>query len=79
MDEEKLYFEYSDKRVLRVANILGSVISSALLVCSVIALAFVKNVFVRLGIVAAFTQMFSLALVLITNARKVEIFAATAA
>ncbi|KAH8654990.1 hypothetical protein BGZ60DRAFT_532623 [Tricladium varicosporioides] len=79
VDEESQYFEYSDSRVLRAANIFSSIISSALLVGSVIALAFVDNVFVRLGIVAAFTQLFSLTLVLVTNARNVEMFAATAA
>jgi len=78
-DEEAQYFEYSDRKILRVANIFGSIISSGLLVGSILALYFVDNMLVRLGIVAAFTQVFSMVLILVTSARKVEIFAATAA
>jgi hypothetical protein len=72
-------FEYEDRHVLQFANVLGSIISSALLVGSIMALYFVDNMIVRLGIVAAFTQVFSLVLILATNARKIEVFAATAA
>lgn len=79
VDQEARYFEYEDKHVLRVANVIGSIISSALLVGSVMALYFVDNMIVRLGIVAAFTQVFSLVLILATSARKIEVFAATAA
>lgn len=79
VDDEAGYFEYEDKHVLRAANVLGSVVSSGLLVGSIMALYFVNNMLVRLGIVAAFTQVFSLVLILATNARKVEVFAATAA
>jgi hypothetical protein len=78
-DEESQYFEYEDKYILRVANIFGSIISSALLVGSIMALYFVKNMLIRLGIVAAFTQVFSVVLILATSARKIEVFAATAA
>lgn len=79
LDEETRYFEYKDRNILRVADVFGSILSSALLVGSILGLYFVKSNLVRLGIVAAFTQVFSLVLVLITNARKVEVFAATAA
>lgn len=78
-DEEAQYFKYSDKNVLRVANVVGSIVSSGLLVGSILALYFVDNVLVRLGIIAAFTQVFSLVLILVTSAKKVEVFAATAA
>jgi hypothetical protein len=78
-DEESQYFVYNDKDTLRIANIVVSVISSALLVGSIMTLYFVNNMLARLGIIAALTQLFSLTLVLVTNARKVEMFAATAA
>ncbi len=78
-DEESQYFEYRDKHVLRAANIFGSVLSSGLLVGSIVALYFVHSTLIRLGIVAIFTQVFSLVLVCVTRARKVEVFAATAA
>lgn len=77
-DEESQYFEYKDKNVLRAANVLISIISSAFLMGSVVALYFVKDMLVRLGIIAAFTQLFSLTLILATGAKKVEVFAATA-
>jgi hypothetical protein len=79
LDEEAQYFSYTDKNILRAANVFGSILSSALLVGSIIALYFVDNMIARLGIVVAFTQIFSLVLILATNARRVEVFAATAA
>ena len=79
LDEEAQYFEYTDESMLRVANVLGSIISSALLVGSIMALYFVDNMLARLGIIAALTQVFSLVLILVTSAKKVEVFAATAA
>ncbi|PMD53448.1 uncharacterized protein K444DRAFT_668062 [Hyaloscypha bicolor E] len=78
-DEEANYFEYRDKNVLRVADCLSSIISSMLLVVSILVLYFVNSMLARLGIVAAFTMLFSLTLTLVTNARKAEVFAGTAA
>jgi hypothetical protein len=78
LDEESQYFEYKDKNMLRAANILISVISSVFLMGSIVALYFVNNMLVRLGIIAVLTQLFSLTLILVTSARKVEVFAATA-
>jgi hypothetical protein len=78
-DEEAQYFEYADANVLRAANVVGSILSSGLLILSIVALYFVENMKVRLGVIAAFTQVFSLTLILATNAKKVEVFAATAA
>lgn len=77
--QEDRYFEYRDRNVRRVANILSSLISSALFVGAIMTLYFVKSPIVRLGIIAAFTTVFSLVLVLATSARKVEVFAGTAA
>ncbi|RDL38895.1 uncharacterized protein BP5553_03235 [Venustampulla echinocandica] len=79
-DEEAAeYFEYTDRKVLKVANVVGTVISSSLLVGSTVVLYFVDNMLARLGIIAALTQVFGLVLVLVTNASKAEVFAATAA
>lgn len=79
VDEESQYFEYGDKSILRMANVLASIITSTLLVGSIVVLYFVHNPLARLGIIAGFTQMFSLILILATSARKAEVFAATAA
>jgi hypothetical protein len=46
---------------------------------SIIVLYVVNNTSVRLGLVCAFTLIFSLVLALATEARRIEIFAATAA
>jgi len=73
------YVEYSNKAILRVAAGLGSLLSSILLVVSILVLHFVTNMPVRLGLVAVFTTVFSLALMILTNARKVEVFAGTTA
>ncbi|KAL2068343.1 hypothetical protein VTL71DRAFT_16441 [Oculimacula yallundae] len=79
IDEEAQFHVYSNTKILLAANVLGSLISSSLLVGSIVALYFVDDMLARLGIIAAFTQVFSLVLVLVTRARKVEVFAATAA
>jgi nucleoside permease NupC len=47
--------------------------------CSILLLSTVHRVQVRLGIIAAFTVVFSLGLGLVTGARRVEIFSAAAA
>ena len=46
---------------------------------SVIALFLVKSDEVRLALTVAFSAVFALALVLMTNARKIEVFASTSA
>jgi hypothetical protein len=70
---------YSDTHVKVVLGVLGTVISSLFPVVSIVALYFVNAVPARLGIVAAFTAVFSLCLALMTRARRVEVFAATTA
>lgn len=79
VDVEMHYLEYKNDRILRVANGLSSILSSLLLVVSILVLHFVTNMLVRLGVIAIFTTMFSFALILVTNARKVEVFAGTTA
>jgi hypothetical protein len=54
-------------------------IASLLPVVSIVVLYLVDSMPKRLGIVAGFTAAFSIALALFTRARRVDIFAATAA
>jgi hypothetical protein len=68
---------YSDSRIARALDLFGTIISSLFPISSIVALYFVDNMGRRLGIIAAFTAVFSLCLAIMTNARKVEIFAAT--
>jgi hypothetical protein len=56
-----------------------TVISCLTPLSSIIILSVVRSMAARLGIVCAFTMVFSLVLALGTGARRVEIFAATAA
>lgn len=58
IDIEANYFEYNDRRVLKVADCVGSIISSMLLVVSILVLYFVTSMVARLGIVVAFTVIF---------------------
>ncbi|PMD64443.1 uncharacterized protein K444DRAFT_520979 [Hyaloscypha bicolor E] len=71
--------EYSDHRLLTIADILGTIISCLLPVMSFVILYFVTDTIARLGITVAFTVLFSVALMLVTQARRIEIFAATSA
>lgn len=79
LDLEKGVLHYSEARLYRFNNILVSVISSALPVLAIVALYFVRDTGTRIGAMAGFTILFALALAIFTNARRLEIFASTAA
>lgn len=70
---------YSDRQVEAVTNLLGTVFSSIAPLVSIVVLSFVSNPKARLGLVCAFTILFTVCLAVATKARRVEIFAATAA
>jgi hypothetical protein len=71
--------EYDDERLLVILQIIITVISSIFPISSIVILYFVNSMPTRLGIVAGYTALFSIVLALLTRARRVEIFAATAA
>jgi hypothetical protein len=62
-----------------VLGTLTTVVSSILPISSVVVLYFVRSNGLQLGMLVVFSAIFSFALALMTNARKVEIFAATSA
>ena len=70
---------YKNSKLLRIADVLSTIISSALPIASIIALNFIDRMIIRLVAIALFTMTFSLILTIVTNARRIEIFAATAA
>ena len=70
---------YEDSKLLQLADILSTLISSALPIGSIIALYYINTMIVRLVVIAVFTMTFSMVLSLMTSARKVDVFAATAA
>lgn len=70
---------YSNKKMEYLVNICSSVVSAMLPAASIIALYFVQSLIVRLGVLMAFTTIFAVVLVVVVQARRVEIFAATTA
>ncbi|KAH8685800.1 hypothetical protein BGZ60DRAFT_523079 [Tricladium varicosporioides] len=76
---ESNLFQYSDSHMITVVDMLGTVLASATPLISIIILYFVRNLGLRLIILCAFTLLFSLSLAVVTKARRVEIFACTAA
>ncbi|PQE24140.1 ATP synthase subunit gamma protein [Rutstroemia sp. NJR-2017a BVV2] len=77
-DEESMIYAYDEKIVIRVADMIGTAIASLLPVLAVVVLYSVREMLARLGIIALFTVLFALALMITTKAKRVEIFAATA-
>jgi hypothetical protein len=71
--------EYSEAQLRRCSSIVSTVLSSLFPLISIIVLVNVDNTNSRIGIVCSFTALFSLSLALVTSARRVDIFAATAA
>jgi hypothetical protein len=70
---------FSMKKVNRAVAILSMVIAAVLLIVSIVTLYVVTNNNVRLGLICGFTILFALSIHLLTNARRAELFASTAA
>ena len=78
-DEEACFTQYRDSRVTICLKILVTLLSSIMPVMSTLALYLVKGMALRFILVAIFVTLFCFALAIFTNARRVEIFAASAA
>ncbi|PVH70378.1 hypothetical protein DL98DRAFT_540902 [Cadophora sp. DSE1049] len=72
-------YYYPVQRVTLIVVVLSMLCSASLLVGAIIALYFVKPIGVRLGIVGVFTLLFAASIALLTHARRVEVYGATAA
>lgn len=70
---------YSQQGILRIASLAVLSLSSLLPIAAIIALYTVTSMPIRLAMVAVFTVCFTLCLGIFTNARSVDIFAATTA
>lgn len=69
-----------NERAISVATSAITIsLAAFLLIGSITGFYFVESDVVKLVLIAVFTSIFALSLVLITNARRAEIFAATAA
>lgn len=78
-DNRSNLHHYDDHSIEMVTNVLGTMFSSFAPLLSIIVLSFVSDSNARLGLVCAFTVIFSACLAVATKARRVEIFAASAA
>ncbi|KAF2094721.1 hypothetical protein NA57DRAFT_45802 [Rhizodiscina lignyota] len=70
---------YTDSKISSFAALIGAVIASLLPVLAIVVLYFVTEMGKRLGLVAAFTAVFSICLWFLTEGRLIEVFSATAA
>ena len=76
---ENNLFRYSDAHLLGVIDFMGTVMASIAPLVSIILLYFVHDTGYRLAILCACTVAFSVSLALVTTARRIEVFACTAA
>lgn len=70
---------FLDRHVVRVVAVISAVVAAILLIGAIATLYFIQTRGARLGTIACFTVLFALSLGLLTNAKRAEIFAATAA
>ncbi|KAF2027640.1 hypothetical protein EK21DRAFT_71367 [Setomelanomma holmii] len=69
----------SDRHVARFVTILSTINAAALLVGAIVSLYAIDSPRRKLGIIALFTALFAANVGILTNARRTELFAATAA
>ena len=72
-------YYYPVEKVTLIVGILSILVSAALLVGAIVSLYFVKPMGIRLAIVGLFTVVFAASVTLLTHARRVEVYGATAA
>ncbi|KAF3002625.1 hypothetical protein E8E13_008990 [Curvularia kusanoi] len=70
---------YKNAHIVRTVAVLGLLLAAVLLVGAIVTLYLVTKPAAKLGLVAMFTVFFALSVALCTNARRAEVFAATAA
>ncbi|KAF2856475.1 hypothetical protein T440DRAFT_549859 [Plenodomus tracheiphilus IPT5] len=69
---------FRNTKIIRTVAILNMIMAGILLIGAIVHLHFVVNANVKLGLVAMYTMFFASSMVLCTNARRAETFAATA-
>jgi hypothetical protein len=70
---------YSDSTVYRIAAFIGTIVASLLPISAIVVLYRITTMPVRLGLVSAFTAIFSVCLWFMTDGRLIEVFSATSA
>ncbi|KAI1409167.1 hypothetical protein F5Y13DRAFT_170938 [Hypoxylon sp. FL1857] len=72
-------YTYEESLLGSVVNIITTVVAAVLPLLSIVILYVVNSDATRLGIIVVFSACFALVLAVMTNARRIEVFAATAA
>jgi hypothetical protein len=70
---------YEDTIIFRITYWITSILASLILIASIVVLYFVHSMPARLGTIAAFNILVSVCLMGLTNAKRTEVFAITAA
>lgn len=70
---------YKNRHVVRTVATISMIIAAILLISAILSLHVVSSSKAKLGLVAMYTLLFALSVALLTNARRAEVFAATAA
>lgn len=70
---------YKNKHVVKTVATISMIIAAILLISAIISLHVVTDSKAKLGLVAMYTLLFALSVATLTNARRAEVFAATAA
>lgn len=70
---------FSERHVMWAVAFISTVIAAILLIGAITSLYFVTNPGAKLGMISGFTVLFAIGVGLLTNAKRSEIFAATAA
>ena len=78
-DPESGIISYEADRLYRNVEIVSTLTSSLLPIIAIVTLYAVGTVALRLALTAVYTSLFSLCLAILTNGRRVEVFAATTA
>jgi hypothetical protein len=78
-DVESGLTEYDDAKLTAITDFISVVVATMLPTASIFVLYSVTNMLARLGVIMAFSVVFSATLSVFTRARKIEVFAATAA
>ncbi|KAF8865145.1 hypothetical protein BDZ45DRAFT_721289 [Acephala macrosclerotiorum] len=76
---ESNLFHYSDSHIIGIIDVIGTVVASMIPLVSIVILYYIRNLGARLGVLCACTLLFSTSLAVVTKARRIEIFACTAA
>ena len=80
-DNDREIFYYPQRRIQRAGAVISVLFSAILLIGAIVCLLLVsdRSINIRVALIVLFTSLFALVVGLLTNARRAEIFGATAA